>query len=1559
MLNWNIFKVKFDKRESYAFEQMAYLLFCSELGNRTGLFRYKNQAGIETDPIKKGKEVIGFQAKYYDAKIAENKSDIIDSIDKAAQNEPGLTKILFYLNQEFSESSKKGAKKPQYQKEIECAARKRGIEIDWRVPSYFEIQLFLPENAYILNLFFCLEAGAGELMDELKKHSENLLQAIQTQILFDEKIIRIDRKGIVVRIAEQIRNNQSLIISGEGGCGKTAIIKEFYAERSQKIPFYVFKATELNVSHLNDIFHLTHRFTFEQFIECHKDEQEKIFVIDSAEKLADVENSDLLYQFINQLYTNHWSLLFTTRYSYLNDLQFHMSQTYRLSCQVVDVPLLDEEKLNSLARENHFVLPSHDNFRNRLKNLFYLNEYLLEYRDIDPDKDIKSFINIIWKKRIQNVTEHKDDLHLERERCFLHIAKTRCETGRFYVEAGDLSRKALSRLAQDEIIAYEEGYGGYFITHDIYEEWALNRLINREFLNRENDAVFYKRLGSSLAIRRAFRGWLSEQIYENPEDIREFVEFSFVSEIIENFWKDEVLVAMLLSDHAGVFFSKFEQEIIADDFRVLERIIFLLRIACKEIDRSVEVKDAGINYLFTQPKGYGWEVTINFISEYTDRYFFGHLGNVLPLLSDWVSHRHEGETCRKAGLLALTLLQKRAFEKEFYLDRKIEEEVLQIIYNSVKEIRPELSIIFQEVVDRKWIKYRDPYHELCAGILSKSYKAALLIKELPECVLKLCDLSWNKRKEKGRYEHSDMEDSYSISNDHELKPFPASALQTPVFWLLQSTAFDETINFIIDFTNKAVESYSQSERGSEVEKIVLHVEDDVLQEQYIDSAIWGMYRGVGSPHVPYLLQSVHMALEKILLSYVSWMSPEEFVNILKYILIRSKSASFTAIVASVLLANPEKLAKIALILFKTIRLFHYDTIRCMSENEAKTIYGIGCIPGKEFLSRERLKTCEDKHRQFSLEKLIFNYQFFGIAGATEEENKNLLKAIYSIIDQHKSEVQELEEEKRLVFGILLARMDRRNMKPEVHQEKDHLTMELNPQLSPELKKYSEQAMKKSEEYVKYTSLLLWSMDKIEGNDKAGNYPQYDQHPQEVVRKVKEVIADLEISPDSFLPTTDYIPSFACAVLLYFYSGELSADELQYCRQIVLERVEYALSDEYSYQISDGVEACVHTLPVLIRLFPEEKNDFKLLLLLLSFDVTPIGQYKRVCDYVLETFDKEKVEADDLKSFLYAYIRLKPVFNSCYKKLLHERGGGWQSYITKSDLFKAMNACVGDFHFTLELPAFSGLSDWSVSDIEILFSCIPTDTEDKELVAIVEKVLSPIAGLLVKNGEDGNIYLARIHLFQRLTKFILQRDVKDIGHYMRPLIQKMGCTEETAELIEAFIWAEDSLVRKEQFWKVWEELYQPLNSLCLNGGYHSSQLLIGYLLAWKWWTKGGVEWHSFGKSNLTFYGKIACEMGGHPAVLYSVARVLNTIGSQFTGEGINWIYEIVKGNRQLAHTEYESDTLFYLEQFMRKYLFRNKEMIRKDLVRKNRVITILDFMVERGSVQGYLLRENIL
>ena len=81
-IDWKNFEYKNNKNETSAFEVMCYLLFCQIFNNREGLFRYKNQTGIETEPLESDGKYYGFQAKYYTKSIADNKSDIIDSIKR-------------------------------------------------------------------------------------------------------------------------------------------------------------------------------------------------------------------------------------------------------------------------------------------------------------------------------------------------------------------------------------------------------------------------------------------------------------------------------------------------------------------------------------------------------------------------------------------------------------------------------------------------------------------------------------------------------------------------------------------------------------------------------------------------------------------------------------------------------------------------------------------------------------------------------------------------------------------------------------------------------------------------------------------------------------------------------------------------------------------------------------------------------------------------------------------------------------------------------------------------------------------------------------------------------------------------------------------------------------------------------------------------------------------------------------------------------------------------------------------------------------------------------------
>ncbi len=99
--NWDIFKAKFSENPQNNFEWFCYLLFCNEFNQDFGIFRYKNQSAIETDPIEKDGQLIGWQAKFYDTSLSANKSDLLDTIDKAKRDYPRISKIIFYSNQEW------------------------------------------------------------------------------------------------------------------------------------------------------------------------------------------------------------------------------------------------------------------------------------------------------------------------------------------------------------------------------------------------------------------------------------------------------------------------------------------------------------------------------------------------------------------------------------------------------------------------------------------------------------------------------------------------------------------------------------------------------------------------------------------------------------------------------------------------------------------------------------------------------------------------------------------------------------------------------------------------------------------------------------------------------------------------------------------------------------------------------------------------------------------------------------------------------------------------------------------------------------------------------------------------------------------------------------------------------------------------------------------------------------------------------------------------------------------------------------------------------------------
>jgi len=84
--DWNKFKAKFSDNPQSSFEWLCYLLFCKEFNKPVGISRYRNQTAIETNPVEKDGESIGWQAKFYDTALSNHTSDLISTIEKAKKD---------------------------------------------------------------------------------------------------------------------------------------------------------------------------------------------------------------------------------------------------------------------------------------------------------------------------------------------------------------------------------------------------------------------------------------------------------------------------------------------------------------------------------------------------------------------------------------------------------------------------------------------------------------------------------------------------------------------------------------------------------------------------------------------------------------------------------------------------------------------------------------------------------------------------------------------------------------------------------------------------------------------------------------------------------------------------------------------------------------------------------------------------------------------------------------------------------------------------------------------------------------------------------------------------------------------------------------------------------------------------------------------------------------------------------------------------------------------------------------------------------------------------------
>lgn len=1586
--DWNKFRAKFSENPQNNFEWFCNLLFCKKFNQPFGIFRYKNQSGIETDPIIKDEEVIGWQAKFYDSTLSSHKKDLLETIERVNRDYPNITKIILYTNQEWAQRTDqedKSKKPPKGLIEIEEKAENLQIKIDWRTASFFESHFVTIDNKIIAQHFFSQDQSIIDLVNDKRLHNDAVFHEIQTDIDFNDQKIEIDRSEILQNIENELRQKQVLIISGVGGVGKTAVIKNLYKKIGDENPFYVFKANEFNINSVNELFNGPN---FRDFIDFHDNEKIKIVVIDSAEKLLELQNTDLFKEFLLNLIENNWKIIFTIRNNYLENLNYEFIDIYNINPFNLDIKNLDESDLENLSSKYSFSLPEDSKLSDLIKNPFYLNEYLRFYNEKET-LDYSNFKEKLWNNIIKRSKP-------SREQCFLKTAFERANQSQFFVNP-DCDSQILDNFVQDGILGYETA--GYFITHDIYEEWALEKRIDSEFIKKQDNKEFFEKIGESLPIRRSFRNWVSENLLLRNDFIKIFIEEIIQDNEIESFWKDEVLVSVLLSDYSESFFKQFHEELLKSDQELITKLVFLLRIACKEVDNDFfqalgikEVDSLPITYFFTKPKGKGWQSLIKFVYQNLESIKIENVTFIFSIIHDWNSKFKKGETTRFSGLIALKYYEW-TIEEGKHLDKRIEEKILQTILYGASEIKDELITIFDKILENKWDDHRDPYNKLINAILTKVGVNMDVIKVLPEYVLKLAYLFWFKNPKKDDFHNSGHQDDLPFTGHRGNLPFidnpldfngkfcikgsnhdyfPSSAFQTPILGLLQYS-FEKTINFILDFTNKTIECYAKSDFGKEedptfgkekVAEIDVFIEDGKTIKQYVDDTIWNVYRATkNSPHV---LQSIHMALEKYFLERAEHTDSKILENWLLYLLKNTKSASITAVVVSIVLAFPDKTFNVAKLLFQTKEFFIYDIHRMTLENSVMGIYSheYGTL-----FQNERIETRNDKHRKKSLEHIALEYQVFRTGEISDEKFDERRKVIWNILDEYYNNLPDKSEENEFdkTWRLYLARMDSRKMTPEVEEKNGQAILSFDTEIDSELKEFSESSISEGLEVMKHSALNLWANYTIQNDERYKQYEQYNNNPKQVFEEVKEVIDGFEKSNYDYFLFNRSIPGNACSVLVRDYYEKLSKEERNFCKDLILFVASSSLRENYGYQLGDGVDAAISALPILLKEFPEEKDGIKFILLLTLFDLNPMGAGQEFCDYskraILSLWD---ISFDDAQSLLLGYLWLKPKYEELRSEL---RKKNYEKNIYELHEIQLIKEFDSENETELKKVIDNKITISDLNEIEKLdlyvlktaFQLIPSKTNNMEHKKLAEIIISIIAKDLLLNKRENEVdYWVRLDFLEKLADFVLNSPEEDILHYLKPFIDNFSNSESMADFFKEFAYTEDRLNFYDNFWKVWNLFYEKIVELCKSGdNYHTKKVIKGYLFAENIWKKEATQWHTFKEADKRFFKKLTDNIGYCPSVLYSISKLLNGIGSIYLEDGISWISRMLKVNKNLWSDDLEANTIYYLENIVRKYAYTNREKIRKTKQLKQEFLVILDFLIQKESVVGYMLRENIL
>lgn len=245
--------------------------------------------------------------------MSGKENELSDAVKGAARAYPGTTTLYFYISQEFSPSSKKDIVKPAYQTNIENTAQLLGITIEWRGLSNIEAQLMQDKRLTICrNVFSQVDSAVQECCENLKKHKEDIFNHIGTQVSYNDKTIILENNVFNINSFLQ-SENQALVVDGEAGAGKSALIKKSMASIGQDTVILAFRCTDMDVSDERNFLMTYGTLIIDEVLKVYEETENRILYIDAVEKYFVLENQQTFEGLLQMFISAGWKIILTIR----------------------------------------------------------------------------------------------------------------------------------------------------------------------------------------------------------------------------------------------------------------------------------------------------------------------------------------------------------------------------------------------------------------------------------------------------------------------------------------------------------------------------------------------------------------------------------------------------------------------------------------------------------------------------------------------------------------------------------------------------------------------------------------------------------------------------------------------------------------------------------------------------------------------------------------------------------------------------------------------------------------------------------------------------------------------------------------------------------------------------------------------------------------------------------------------------------------------------------------------------------------------------------------------